>query len=130
VKALRALTYARDYLKKFFGIRLANRIIILVALGFGICETSIRERLGSAPKTIRKIRNIVNNGDGEKLWEDNVYRQPNELDNHADKILSEFDKNPPRSLTEAKAKIEEICGIGRSVTRIKAFLKKTGLDPS
>jgi hypothetical protein len=121
-----ALTYARNYLQKILGIRLANRIIILVALGFGISEATITARLGSAPKTIRIIRNIVNTGNEGKLWEDHVYRQPNELDIHADKILSEFDKNPPGSLTEAKMKIKELCGVERSSTRIKAFLKKNG----
>ncbi len=42
-------------------------------------------------------------------------------------LESYFTSNPPRSSSEAQAKIEELTGIRRSPTQTKEFLKRIGL---
>lgn len=49
----------------------------------------------------------------------------NILDENHDLIIAHLELQPPGTLKEAQAKIEEISGIKRSLPQIRAFLKKT-----
>ena len=49
----------------------------------------------------------------------------NLLDENRDVIIAHLEAQPPGTLKEAKARIEEITGIKRSLPQIRAFLKKT-----
>jgi transposase len=51
--------------------------------------------------------------------------RPNLLDEKRDIIIAYLETNPPGTLKEAQARIEEITGIKRSLPQIRAFLKKT-----
>ena len=53
--------------------------------------------------------------------------QPSALNNHVSSLESYFASNPPRSSSDAQAKIEELTGIRRSPTQTKEFLKRIGL---
>jgi transposase len=50
-----------------------------------------------------------------------------ELEQHQDSILVSFEQKPPRSVEEAVIRIEELTGIKRGVTQVKAFMKRHGL---
>jgi transposase len=50
-----------------------------------------------------------------------------ELDNFAGSILDSFKKHPPMNANEARARIEEMTGISRSPSQIRAFMKRHGL---
>ena len=50
-----------------------------------------------------------------------------QLNEYADSLKAYFQKNLPRTSAEAQAIIEELTGIKRSPTQVKAFLKKLGL---
>lgn len=49
----------------------------------------------------------------------------NLLEENRDMIIAHLEANPPSTLKEAQARIEEIIGIKRSLPQIRAFLKKT-----
>lgn len=48
------------------------------------------------------------------------------LENHADSILKSFTEQPPMSVNEAKVRIEELTGISRSPSQIRAFMNRHG----
>jgi transposase len=50
-----------------------------------------------------------------------------ELEQHKDSILVSFEQKPPRSIEEAVLRIEELTGIKRGVTQVKAFMQRHGL---
>ncbi len=54
-------------------------------------------------------------------------RMKSELMEYDEQIMSEFDKNPPRTVREAQERIKAMTGIERGFTRISAYLKKRGL---
>ena len=58
----------------------------------------------------------------------NYKGQPSTLNPHAETLKTYFEKHPPRKVAEAQAKIEELTGIKRSPTQIRAFLKRLGLS--
>jgi len=51
----------------------------------------------------------------------------NLLDENRDIIIAHFETQPPGTLKEAQARIEELTGIRRSLPQIREFLKKTPL---
>lgn len=63
----------------------------------------------------------------EKLKEINFYRPKSTLNEHRQTIEQYFKSNPPASLTEASAKIEELTGIKRGLTQTSIFIKGLGM---
>jgi transposase len=53
--------------------------------------------------------------------------QSSELNQHNITIEEYFRKNPPRTVAEASAMIEELTGIKRSPTQVREFMKKIGM---
>jgi hypothetical protein len=49
--------------------------------------------------------------------------QKTKLHEHKDRIEADFNANPPRSILEARERIEKLTGISRSPTQIQDFLK-------
>ena len=87
-----------------------------VAFLSGVCENT-------AKKYLREYQE----GGIEKLKEINFYRPISELNKHQDTLEKYFQENPPMSMKEAGAKIEELTGIKRSETQVRKFLKRLGL---
>ena len=53
--------------------------------------------------------------------------QSSELNSHAASLEEHFREHPPQNIAEAQATIEELTGIKRSPTQIRAFLKRIGM---
>ena len=73
----------------------------------------------------------------DRLKEVNFYRPNSELKDCSGTIEKYFTENPPSSISQASAKIEELTGIKRGETQIRKFLKslkfryiKTGSVPA
>lgn len=64
----------------------------------------------------------------EKLKEVNFYRPQSELSEYKQTIEQYFKQNPPASLAEASAKIEELTGIKRGLTQTAKFIKNLGMN--
>ncbi|MDX9909850.1 MAG: IS630 family transposase, partial [Mariniphaga sp.] len=63
----------------------------------------------------------------DALCQYNYGTNKSELEPHATGILKSFAERPPMNSGEAKARIEEMTGISRSPTQIRAFMKRNGL---
>lgn len=64
----------------------------------------------------------------EALCEFNYGTNQSQLDNHAESILKSFIEHPPMSVKEAKSRIEDMTGISRSPSQVRAFMKRHGLS--
>jgi len=62
-------------------------------------------------------------GGRAKLLEVECYRPVSDLVNYADKIRASFDDNPPRCISEARKRIEQLTGLKHGVTQIRKFVK-------
>lgn len=63
----------------------------------------------------------------ERLKEIKFYCPQSDLLNHKDTLEEYFRKNPPSTISEATAKIEELTGIKRGPTQVRKFLKSIGM---
>ena len=65
----------------------------------------------------------------EGLKKLNFYQPQSQLRQHVTTIEAYFRENPPASVKEAMAKIEELTGIRISENRVREFLKSIGMSP-
>ena len=93
----------------------------------GIKNSEINVKTGVSYKALRKYRDALEIADIEPLFINNGYREKSELEKHDKIIVAEFDKNPPKTLREARERIQELTGLTRSLHRIRVYLKKRGL---
>lgn len=70
---------------------------------------------------------IYKEGGREGLKKLGYQGQSSELNQHSITIEEYFQKNPPRTATEASAMIEKVTGIKRSPTQVREFMKKIGM---
>ena len=111
-----------------FHMRGAKIIVVLVLMVFGLKNAEIREKLGTSWDSLRKYRAALDAGDIESLFTmDNSKRQKSELEQYNEQIKVSFEKNPPKTLREAKQRIKEITGLERSINRVRKYLLKKGL---
>ncbi len=114
-------------LERLFGKRGSRIIFSLVLMTFGISHSEIQSKCGVALSTLRKYRNSLENGEIDSLFVvAERQRERSELDNYEDKIMASFDSNPPKTLREAQTRIENMTGLKRSLTRLRAWLQKRG----
>ena len=113
-------------LTKHFGKRGSNIIVCLVLMVFGIKNSEIKDKTGVSYDALRKYRKALEEGDIEPLFINNGYREKSELEKYDEIIISDFDRNPPKTLREAKERIKELTGLTRSIHRIRVYLLKKG----
>jgi transposase len=89
----------------------------------GVSNKMICNILEICNNTLLSIFKQYNEGGLEKLQEINFYHPTSELQSFSDKIATYFEENPPKSISEASAKIEELTGIKRGETQVRKFLK-------
>lgn len=66
-------------------------------------------------------------GGFESLCQNNYGTNKSELEKHSEGILQSFTQRPPMSSSEAKSRIEELTGISRSPSQVRAFMNRHGL---
>ena len=116
-----------NILGKYFGKRGSKIVICLILMAFGINNKEIKAKTGISYDSLRKYRKAYDSEDIDPLFENNGYREKSELEKYDEIIFSDFDKHPPRTLREARDRIQELTGLTRSLHRIQVYLKKRGL---
>lgn len=108
------------YLK---GLGLDNNLVCAIT---GVCDNTLREYLKQ-----------YSQGGIERLKLVNFYKPSSALKECSGSIERYFMENPPTSISQASAKIEELTGIKRGETQTRKFLKslnfrymKTGSVPA
>ena len=94
------------YLK---GLKLSNDLICKIT---GVCGNTMREYFKQYQE-----------GGIERLKEVNFYRPNSELQEYSGTVEKYFNENPPASISQASAIIEEMTGIKRGETQTREFLK-------
>jgi transposase len=80
------------------------------------------------PKTIRACLKAYQDGGLQAVYRYEKHKHESKLDAHATLIEEELTKHPPQSANEASTRIETLTGIKRSLTQIRAFLKKKDIS--
>jgi transposase len=96
-------------------------VLLMKSLGFS--NDDICKKTGVCANTMREYWKQYMEGGIERLKELKFYRPCSELEEYCGTIESYFIENPPASILEAGAKIEEITGIKRGETQVRKFLK-------
>jgi transposase len=102
-------------------VMLKMEVVYLKGLGFSnddICRIT-----GVCGNTMREYLKHYAEGGIERLKEVNFYKPCSELSEYSGTIEQYFTENPPSSISEAIAKIEELIGIKRGETQVRKFLK-------
>ncbi|MGB8698841.1 MAG: helix-turn-helix domain-containing protein, partial [Thermosynechococcaceae cyanobacterium] len=99
-----------------------KKMEVLYLKSQGLSHQEIRRLCRISKSTLVSYLRQYQEGGIEKLKQLNYQGQPSHLNDHAEMIEAYFKEHPPRTVAEAQAKIEELTGIKRSPTQIKAFL--------
>jgi len=101
--------------------RLKNFALYLKCMGFMHLEIYKICRI-SKPTLVNYLKDFQTGG-FESFQKLNWKGQKTKLYDHKDCIDSDFNTNPPKSILEARKRIEELTGISRSPTQIRDFLQ-------
>ena len=83
---------------------------------------------GISPNTLRVYLRQYQTGGLSALKQLNYHPQESELLTHRTTIEDYFRTNPPMTTKESAAKIYEPTGIQRSESRVRALLKRIGIE--
>jgi transposase len=103
--------------------RVQLKMDVLCLKGLGYSNEDICRITGVCGNTMRIYFKQYLAGGIEGLKEVNFYRPSSDLSEYSGTIEKYFTENPPSSITEAMAKIEELTGIKRGETQVRKFLK-------
>jgi len=79
-------------------------------------------------QTVVTILHLYQDEGIERLKRFHFAGQPSALNQHQSTLEAHFRTHPPRTVAEAQATIEQLTGIRRSPTQIRAFLKRIGMQ--
>jgi transposase len=96
---------------------------VILLKNFGVDNDTICRITGICGNTMRKYFKQYEKGGIELLKQINFYKPSSDLQEHSGTIEDYFTKNPPSSISEVAAKIEEITGIKRGETQTRKFMK-------
>jgi len=93
----------------------------------GVAHQEIARLTRISENTLRRYLREYLAGGIERLKELHFYRPQSELEAHREPIAAYFRAHPPATIKEAAAKIEDLTGIKRSPTQVRAFLNSLGM---
>jgi transposase len=105
-----------------------KRMEVLYLKSQGLAHQEICRLCQISKTTLVKYLRSYQQGGIEELKQLNYKGQPSSLNEHATTVEEYFKAHPPRNVAEAQTKIEELTGIKRSPSQIRAFLKRLGMD--
>jgi len=79
-------------------------------------------------QTVVTILHLYQQHGIERLKRFHFTGQPSALNAHQSTLEAHFRTHPPRTVAQAQAEIEQLTGIRRSPTQIRAFLKRIGMQ--
>lgn len=82
--------------------------------------------LAISGNTLRQYLKLYQSGGLEALKQFRYRRPKSELEDYADLVEEALFENPPATVAQAAALIEEVTGIKRQPTQVRAFLKRLG----
>lgn len=107
--------------------RVRRRMEAVYLKALGLPHNEIGRIVRISQKTLRAYLRRYQVGGIEALKERDYHQPKSELDDHQDRLRQEFEARPPTTVAEAADRIEQLTGIRRSPTQVRAFLKRLGL---
>jgi transposase len=107
--------------------RVQKKMEVLYLRSQGLSHQEIRRLCQISKTTLVSYLRQYQQGGIEQLKQLNYKGKPSQLNEHVETLETYFKEHMPRTVTEAQAKIEEITGIKRSPTQIRAFLQRIGM---
>lgn len=99
---------------------------IYIKASMHLSNKEVCQITGAHPNSLGKWIGIFRREGFDGLCRIEQHRKESLLENQTTSIKELFDKQPPRSIEEARLKIKELTGIDRSSTRVRAFMKRHG----
>jgi len=94
----------------------------------GLRHKEICRLTGVSATTLTEYLRTYQEGGLEALKAVHFYRPQSALQAHRGTLEAYFREHPPATAKEAMAKIEALTGVRRSPDRVRAFLKRLGMD--
>jgi hypothetical protein len=90
----------------------------------GLTHADIARLAGVAPRSVQRYLDDFEHGGLDRVRRLNWPGKACALDAHRPSLEAYFLEHPPRSAREAQAAIEELTGVRRGLSQVRAFLKK------
>jgi transposase len=103
--------------------RVMLKMDVVYLKSLGLKNDLVSEITGVCGNTMREYLKQYLAGGIDRLKEVNFYKPNSELKEYSGTIEKYFTENPPSSISQASAKIEELTGIKRGETQTRKFLK-------
>jgi transposase len=105
-----------------------KRMEVVYLKSQGLAHQEIARLCRISRQTLVSILHLYQEGGIERLKHFRFAGQPSHLNAHQATLEAHFRAHPPRTVAEAQATIEQLTGIRRSPTQIRAFLKRIGMQ--
>jgi transposase len=92
-----------------------------------LSHETIARLSGVCSRTVQRYLHEYLDGGLERLKQNNYIGAPSELNQHTETLKDYFTKNPPSTAAHAQKAIEDLTGLRRSLTQVRAFLKRLGM---
>ena len=107
--------------------KVQQKMEVLYLKSQGLAHQDLRRLCNLSKTTLTIYLKQYIAGGIERLKRLDYQGQPSELNQHVASVETYFRANPPQTLKEAQAKIQEITGIHRSPNQVSAFLNRIGM---
>ena len=114
------------FMEKHFTKSRAMILICLILMAVGYKNGEIQRKTGVSLPSLRKYKNALEKEKIDELFANGGKRRAGRLDSEEDKIMEDFNKKPPKTLKDARNRINKLTGKTLSLTRLRVFLKKRG----
>lgn len=108
---------------------LSRRLHALYLKSLNLSHENICLYVGMGCNTLTRILKKYAEGGLDNLMRVNYVPRRSPLEAYIEEIKQHFKENPPSSVKEACAEIENITGIKRKPSRIRKFLHQLGMKP-
>ena len=105
-----------------------KRMEVVYLKSQGIPHQDIARLCRISRQTLVTILHLYQDEGIERLKRFHFAGQPSALNQHQPTLEAHFRTHPPRSVAEAQATIDQLTGIRRSPTQIRAFLTRIGMQ--
>jgi transposase len=107
--------------------RVQRKMEVLWLVSQGLNRTDAARLAGVSTKTVRRYVKRYKRGGIEALQKSQYRGRESTLNEHVETLNEYFGKNPPATVKQAQAAIEELTGIRREYSQVRAFLHRLGL---
>lgn len=105
-----------------------QKLDVLWLLHHGLKQTAVCEITGVSRKSVDRYLRLWVSGGLEAVQEDQHYRPTSALEPHRERIVAEFQSQPPRTVAEAATRIEQLTGVRRCHEQVRLFMRSVGLS--